>query len=136
MSGFDVDLLVIGGGSGGVRAARMAAGRGARVALAEARGLDGLGGTCVTLGCIPKKLYSYAAHYSEAFAESAGYGWTLPEEPRFDWATLKARRAAEISRLNGVYANLLKNSGVQVLLGFARLESPHMACVTTADGSE
>lgn len=136
MSGFDVDLLVIGGGSGGVRAARMAAGRGARVALAEARGLDGLGGTCVTLGCIPKKLYSYAAHYSEAFAESAGYGWTLPEAPRFDWATLKARRAAEISRLNGVYANLLKNSGVQVLLGFARLESPHMACVTTADGSE
>lgn len=136
MSGFDVDLLVIGGGSGGVRAARMAAGRGAQVALAEARGLDGLGGTCVTLGCIPKKLYSYAAHYSEAFAESAGYGWTLPEAPRFDWATLKARRAAEISRLNGVYANLLKNSGVQVLLGFARLESPHMACVTTADGSE
>ncbi len=72
---FDADLFVIGGGSGGVRAARMAASRGARVVLAEAGGVAGLGGTCVNVGCIPKKLYSYAAHYAEAFEESHGFGW-------------------------------------------------------------
>nr|MBP7493463.1 FAD-dependent oxidoreductase [Rhodoferax sp.] len=72
MQTFDFDLFVIGGGSGGVRAARMAAQRGARVALAE---VGALGGTCVNVGCIPKKLYSYAAHYAEAFEEATGYGW-------------------------------------------------------------
>ena len=82
MEQFDHDLLVLGGGSGGVRAARMAAQRGARVALVEAAAL---GGTCVNVGCIPKKLYSYAAGYAEAFEEAAGFGWRVPE-PRFDWA--------------------------------------------------
>ena len=105
MSAFDFDLFVIGGGSGGVRAARMAAQRGARVALAETLGQDGLGGTCVNVGCIPKKLYSYAAHYADAFHESAGFGWELDSAPRLNWATLKANRAKEIGRLNGVYGD-------------------------------
>jgi len=122
-SSFDFDLFVIGGGSGGVRAARMAAQRGARVALAEMLGTDGLGGTCVNVGCIPKKLYSYAAHYAEAFEESHGFGWEL-DKPRFNWAALKANRAKEISRLNGIYGNLLTGSGVTVFDAFARLDGP------------
>ena len=136
MSAYDFDLFVIGGGSGGVRAARMAAGRGGRVAMAEAQGIDGLGGTCVNVGCIPKKLYSYAAHYAESFHESAGYGWE-GEAPTLNWATLKANRAKEISRLNGVYANLLRGSGVTVINGFARIDGPHAVTVATlnADGS-
>ncbi len=115
------DLFVIGGGSGGVRAARMAAQRGARVALAES---GALGGTCVNLGCIPKKLYSYAAHYGEAFEESHGYGWSGPA-PKFDWLTLKRNRAIEIMRLNGVYEKLLIGAGVQLLRGQARLADAH-----------
>jgi glutathione reductase (NADPH) len=122
-SSFDFDLFVIGGGSGGVRAARMAAQRGARVALAEMLGTDGLGGTCVNVGCIPKKLYSYAAHYGEAFEESHGFGWEA-EKPRLNWGTLKANRAKEISRLNGIYGNLLTGSGVTVFDAFARIDGP------------
>lgn len=117
----DFDLFVIGGGSGGVRAARMAAQRGARVALAE---IADLGGTCVNAGCIPKKLYSYAAHYAEAFEEAPGYGWTLPSAPVFDWATLKSRRATEIARLNGIYLQLLTGAGVTVLRGGAQVAGP------------
>ena len=120
MTSFDFDLFVIGGGSGGVRAARLAAQRGARVALAEARGTEGLGGTCVNVGCIPKKLYSYAAHFSESFEESHGFGWE-GEAPRLNWATLKANRRREIARLNGVYLQLLRAAGVTVLNGLARL---------------
>jgi len=136
MSTHDFDLFVIGGGSGGVRAARMAAQRGARVALAETLGQDGLGGTCVNVGCIPKKLYSYAAHYADAFHESAGYGWE-GEAPTLNWATLKANRATEISRLNGVYGNLLRGSGVTVFDGFARVQGAHSVGLATinADGS-
>ena len=136
MNHFDFDFFVIGGGSGGVRAARMAAQKGVRVALAEAQGTDGLGGTCVNVGCIPKKLYSYAAHYAEAFEESHGFGWQ-GDAPKLDWATLKARRAQEISRLNGVYANLLRGSGVTVLNGFAQLLDAHTVRLATlnADGS-
>lgn len=136
MSTFDFDLFVIGGGSGGVRAARMAAQRGLRVALAEVLGTDGLGGTCVNVGCIPKKLYSYAAHYSEAFEEARGFGWQVGETT-FDWATLKANRAKEIARLNGVYANLLRGAGVTQLDGFARLVGDHEIELATlnADGS-
>ena len=122
MPTFDFDLFVIGGGSGGVRAARMAAQTGARVALAEAAEL---GGTCVNVGCIPKKLYSYAAGYAESFEEAAGYGWKLPEAPQFDWAHLKAQRAKEIARLNGIYASLLKNAGVTLVTGWAQLVDPH-----------
>ena len=136
MANFDFDLFVIGGGSGGVRAARMAAQRGARVALAEMLGTDGLGGTCVNVGCIPKKLYSYAAHYGEGFHESAGFGWE-GEAPRLNWSTLKTNRAKEITRLNGVYSNLLNGSGVTVLNGFARIDGEHAIHLATlhADGS-
>ena len=118
---FDFDLFVIGGGSGGVRAARMAAQRGARVALAEG---GPLGGTCVNVGCIPKKLYSYAAHYGDMFDEARGFGWRN-DGVFFDWAMLKERRAAEILRLNGIYRSLLVNAGVTLIDGWASLADAH-----------
>jgi glutathione reductase (NADPH) len=111
------DLFVIGAGSGGVRAARMAAQHGARVAVAEPAAL---GGTCVNLGCIPKKLYSFAAHYAEAFEEAHGFGWSAPK-PRLDWDVLKANRASEISRLNAIYGDLLKAAGASLVRGRATL---------------
>ncbi|WP_431274120.1 glutathione-disulfide reductase [Variovorax ureilyticus] len=121
MRTFDFDLFVIGGGSGGVRAARMAAQRGARVALAECAEL---GGTCVNVGCIPKKLYSYAAGYAESFEEAPGYGWHVGET-RFDWGRLKANRAQEILRLNGVYRSLLEGAGVTLIQAWAQLADAH-----------
>ena len=121
MSDTELDLFVIGAGSGGVRAARMAAQRGAKVAVAE---IGALGGTCVNLGCIPKKLYSYAAHFADAFEEAHGFGWQL-QAPAFDWSTLKTNRAVEISRLNSVYETVLVASGATLLRGRARLVSPH-----------
>jgi glutathione reductase (NADPH) len=124
---FDFDLFVIGAGSGGVRAARTAAQRGVRVAVAEAAAL---GGTCVNLGCIPKKLYSYAAGYAEAFEEARGFGWRV-EAPVFDWEALKAGRAKEISRLNGIYGQLLLGAGVTVLEGWAQICGPHEVMVGT-----
>ncbi len=120
MSDFDFDLFVIGAGSGGVRASRMAAQLGQRVAVADCAPL---GGTCVNLGCIPKKLYSYASHYAEAFEESHGFGWSVAP-PTFDWEMLKANRAREISRLNGVYLNLLVAAGVEVIPGRAKVVGP------------
>jgi glutathione reductase (NADPH) len=120
------DLFVIGGGSGGVRAARMAGQRGVRVGIAEA---GALGGTCVNVGCIPKKLYRYAAEFGAAFEESQGFGWRSTGEPHFDWALLKRNRAAEITRLNGVYADLLANAGVRLLRGKATLEDAHTVVV-------
>ena len=129
------DLFVIGGGSGGVRAARMAAQRGARVALAESWAM---GGTCVNVGCIPKKLYSMAAHYGESFEQARGFGWRWPQEgaPRLDWAALKAARAGEIARLNGVYRQLLQQAGVQVMHGRASLAGPQRVRVQPEDGGE
>ncbi|MDO9279549.1 MAG: glutathione-disulfide reductase [Polaromonas sp.] len=121
MAVFEFDLLVVGGGSGGVRAARMAAQRGARVALVEAQAM---GGTCVNVGCIPKKLYSYAAHFAESFEESHGFGW-VGAAPTLDWSALKAGRAREITRLNGIYLQLLKNAGVQIIEGWATLVDAH-----------
>lgn len=133
MQSFDTDLFVIGGGSGGVRAARMAAQRGARVTLAEAGGTSGLGGTCVNVGCIPKKLYSYAAHYAESFEESHGFGWSATS-PKLDWGKLKDNRRKEISRLNGVYQKLLLGTGVQVINAYARLVGANTVEVaSTAD---
>ena len=132
-SEFDTDLLVIGGGSGGVRAARMAAQRGARVTLVESGGKAGLGGTCVNVGCIPKKLYSYAAHYAEAFEESHGFGWDAAP-PRFDWTRLKQNRRTELARLNSVYQNLLTGSSVQVVFGHARLLDAHSVEIAGAAG--
>jgi len=118
---FDFDLYVIGAGSGGVRAARFAAGFGARVAVAESRYL---GGTCVNVGCVPKKLLVYGAHYREDFEQAAGYGWRAGE-PSFDWPTLIANKNREIERLNGIYRNLLVGSGVTLHEGHARLLDPH-----------
>ncbi|HSV36171.1 MAG TPA: glutathione-disulfide reductase [Ramlibacter sp.] len=126
------DLFVIGAGSGGVRAARMAAQRGARVVVAEAAAL---GGTCVNVGCIPKKLYSHAAHYADDFRDAAGFGWEVGA-PRFDWARLKANRATEITRLNGVYENLLRHAGVHVLNGWAQLVDPHTVQLQLAGRKE
>ena len=128
---FDFDLFVIGGGSGGVRAARLAAQRNVRVGMAES---GPMGGTCVNVGCIPKKLYSYAAHYAEAFVEARGFGWELAHGPSLDWATLKANRAREITRLNGIYEGLLVNAGVRRLRGHARLVDAHTVEVTAEDG--
>ena len=125
MAMYDFDLLVIGGGSGGVRAARMAAQRGAKVALIEAQAM---GGTCVNVGCIPKKLYSYAAHFAESFEASHGFGWVGPA-PVLDWSALKANRAREITRLNGIYLQLLKGAGVQVIEGWATLADAHTVAV-------
>src|SRR5215469_16853558 len=96
---YDYDLFVIGGGSGGVRASRLAAMSGARVAIAEEYGF---GGTCVLRGCIPKKLFVYASHYREDFEDAAGFGWTVPPA-HFDWNTLVANKDKEIARLEGLY---------------------------------
>ncbi|AQD62312.1 glutathione reductase [Bordetella pertussis] len=118
---FDFDLYVIGAGSGGVRAACFAAGYGARVAVAESRYL---GGTCVNVGCVPKKLLVYGAHFHEDFEQAAGFGWN-PGRPEFDWPTLIANKNREIERLNGIYRNLLVNSGVALHEGHARIVDPH-----------
>lgn len=121
MPRYDYDLITIGGGSGGVRASRVAASLGARVALfEEAR----LGGTCVNAGCIPKKLLSYASHYASHFADARGYGWEVGS-PRFDWPRLIANKDREIERLNGVYARLLDAAGVKVMHARARVADPH-----------
>lgn len=118
---FDFDLYVIGAGSGGVRASRFAAGFGARVAVAESRYL---GGTCVNVGCVPKKLLVYGAHYQDEFDQASGFGWTV-EPPTFDWATLISNKNREIERLNGIYRNLLVNSGVTLHEGHAKLLDAH-----------
>ncbi|WP_227369527.1 glutathione-disulfide reductase [Halomonas sp. M20] len=122
MTDYDYDLFVIGAGSGGVRAARTAAATGARVAIAEDRYL---GGTCVNVGCVPKKLYSYAAHFHEAFTESAGFGWQLPQPAEFDWATLRDNKIEEIKRLNGIYGRLLEGADVRLINGRARVIDAH-----------
>jgi glutathione reductase (NADPH) len=118
---FDFDLFTIGGGSGGVRASRVSAGYGAKVAIAESHRF---GGTCVNVGCIPKKLFSYAAHFREDFEIAAGYGWIVGE-PRFDWPTLLANKDREIARLNGVYERVLSLAGVDIMRGRAYVRSPH-----------
>lgn len=121
MSSHDYDLFVIGAGSGGVRASRMAAATGARVAVAEDRYL---GGTCVNVGCVPKKLFVYGSHFGEDFEDARGYGWDA-HRPAFHWATLRGNKDKEIARLNGIYGNLLSNSGVEVHDGRATIVDPH-----------
>ncbi|EWC39986.1 glutathione-disulfide reductase [Stutzerimonas stutzeri] len=118
---YDFDLFVIGAGSGGVRAARFAAGFGARVAVAESRYL---GGTCVNVGCVPKKLLVYGAHYAEDLGQAQGYGWTI-DGATFDWKTLIANKDREIQRLNGIYRSILLDSGVTLLQAHARLVDAH-----------
>ena len=119
---YDYDLFVIGAGSGGVRAARMAAGHGASVAIVEDLYF---GGTCVNVGCVPKKLYVYASQFSESFSGAAGFGWQLGAQPTFDWPTLVANKTKEISRLQNVYDNLLQKSGVIVMNGRGSLVDAH-----------
>lgn len=116
---YDYDLFVIGAGSGGVRAARMAAATGAKVAVAEERYL---GGTCVNVGCVPKKLFVYASHFAEDFEASSGYGWTR-DEATLDWTTLRDNKTKEIERLNGIYKNLLDNAGVEIIEGRAQVQA-------------
>jgi glutathione reductase (NADPH) len=121
MAQYDYDLFTIGAGSGGVRASRVAASFGAKVAVAEEKAL---GGTCVNVGCIPKKLLVYASHYAEDFRDAAGFGWTVG--PRsVDWAKLIANKDTEIHRLNGVYQKLLDDAGVDILEGHAQVLDPH-----------
>ena len=125
MANRDFDLFVIGAGSGGVRASRFSAKYGARVAVAE----DGpLGGTCVNVGCIPKKLLVYAAMFREEWQDAAGFGWSAPE-PQHDWARLIANKDREIARLNGVYARLLDQAGVTRIAGRARIQDAHHVAV-------
>ncbi|MCK1790296.1 glutathione-disulfide reductase [Pseudomonas violetae] len=114
---YDFDLFVIGAGSGGVRAARFAAGFGAKVAVAESRYL---GGTCVNVGCVPKKLLVYGAHFADDFEQAESFGWTAGKA-NFDWPSLIANKNREIDRLNGIYRKLLIDSGVTLLEGHARL---------------
>ena len=121
MSQYDFDLFTIGAGSGGVRASRIAAGHGARVAVAEERYF---GGTCVNVGCVPKKLLVYGAEYGQAFADAAGYGWTT-ENVRHDWNALIAAKDQEIGRLNGIYRRLLEGSGVTIFEGRASIVDAH-----------
>ncbi|MSQ54489.1 MAG: glutathione-disulfide reductase [Betaproteobacteria bacterium] len=121
MAQYDYDLFTIGGGSGGVRASRVSATYGARVAIAEERWF---GGTCVNVGCIPKKLFSYAAHFAETFHDAAAYGWSVGE-PKFDWGTLRTNKDREIARLNGIYEKLLANAGVEILRGRAKIVDAH-----------
>ena len=124
------DLLVIGAGSAGVRASRVAASLGARVAIVES---GALGGTCVNLGCIPKKLMVYGAHFHDEVEEAAAFGWSVGK-PVHDWRVLIANKDREIARLNGVYQKLLEDRGVRILRGRAVLRGPHEVDVHAADG--
>ena len=125
MAQYDFDLFVIGAGSGGVRASRMAAALGARVGVAEDLYL---GGTCVNVGCVPKKLFAYAAHFAEDFEDAAGYGWDL-QKAGFTWSRLLENKNVEITRLNGIYRNLLVSAGVTLVDGRARFVDSHTVIV-------
>ena len=121
----DFDLLVIGGGSGGVACARRAAGYGARAGVIEN---DRLGGTCVHRGCIPKKLLVYASHFSHDFEDAAGYGWTVGARS-FDWREMVRAKVAELDKLEGIYGRLLDNSGAAVIRGTGRMLDAHTVAV-------
>ena len=129
MAEFDTDLFVIGGGSGGVRAARIAAGHGARVTIAEEYRM---GGTCVIRGCVPKKLLVYASHFHQDFEDAAGFGWTVPKAT-FDWATLIANKDKEIARLEAAYTTNVEKSGAKVVKTRAVLEDAHTIRLATGE---
>ncbi len=129
MTQYDYDLFVIGAGSGGVRAARMASGHGVRVAIAEERYL---GGTCVNVGCVPKKLFVYASQFRDQFDSAAGFGWTVGNST-FNWTSLITNKNQEIERLHAVYNNLLQKSGVCIITGRAQVLDAHTVAV---DGTE
>jgi len=127
---FDYDLFVIGGGSGGVRAARVAAAEGVRVALAEE---DRYGGTCVIRGCVPKKLMVFASEFSTSFEQARSYGWGVGDVD-FDWSAFRGKMHAELDRLEGIYRSLLANSGVETFDQRAKLVGPN--AVELADGTQ
>jgi glutathione reductase (NADPH) len=121
MAEFDYDLFVIGGGSGGVRAARVSAAHGAKVALAEEHKV---GGTCVIRGCVPKKLLVYGAHFAEDLADARRFGWNVPHCD-FDWPTLRDNVLSEVERLNQAYTTTLENNDVEIILDRATVTGPH-----------
>lgn len=127
MAKYDYDLFVIGGGSGGVRAARMAAGQGVKVGIAEEYRY---GGTCVIRGCVPKKLFVYASHFSEEFEDAAGFGWTVGER-QFDWPALIANKDREIARLSALYERGLQNAGAEIIRARATLRDAHTIHLST-----
>src|SRR6266436_1987072 len=129
MAEFNVDLFVIGGGSGGVRAARIAAGHGARVMLAEEYRM---GGTCVIRGCVPKKLLVYASHIHHEIEDAAGFGWTIPSAT-FDWPTLIANKDKEIARLEAAYTANVEKSGARIVKTRAVFEDPHTLRLATGE---
>ncbi|MFZ2311148.1 MAG: glutathione-disulfide reductase [Methylobacter sp.] len=129
MTQYDYDLFIVGAGSGGVRAANMAAAQGVRVAIAEERNL---GGTCVNLGCVPKKLLVYASQFRDEFESAAGFGWTVGKST-FNWTRLIANKNREIERLHAVYRNRLQKSGVSIITGRAQVLDAHTVAV---DGTE
>lgn len=118
---YQYDLFVVGAGSGGVRASRVAASKGFKVGVAEA---SALGGTCVNIGCVPKKLFVYGSEYSHVMEQANGFGWNF-EQPTFNWATLRDNKTKEIERLNGIYKNLLENPGVTIHQGYGKLVDAH-----------
>src|SRR3982075_3923445 len=129
MADFDVDLFVIGGGSGGVRAARIAAGHGARVMIAEEYRM---GGTCVIRGCVPKKLFVIGSHIHHEIEDAAGFGWSIPPVT-FDWPTLVANKDKEIARLEGIYATNVEKSGARIVKTRAVLEDAHTLRLTNGE---
>tara|TARA_R110001632_G_scaffold82802_2_gene183614 strand:+ start:27368 stop:28744 length:1377 start_codon:yes stop_codon:yes gene_type:complete len=122
---YQYDLFVIGAGSGGVRASRVAASKGYKVAVAEG---SALGGTCVNIGCVPKKLFVYASEYGHGFDEAAGFGWKH-QGTQFNWSVLRDNKTKEIERLNGIYGNLLSNAGVELISGYASFVDAHTVIV-------
>ncbi len=131
MSDFDYDLFVIGAGSGGTRAARVAAAHGARVAVAEEYRV---GGTCVIRGCVPKKLLVYGAHFAEDLKDARRFGWQVPSECEFDWKCLQQNVLAEVDRINTAYTTTIENSGAEIILQRATVSGPNE--VTLADGTK
>src|SRR3954469_7141787 len=129
MAEFDVDLFVIGGGSGGVRAARIAAGYGARVMIAEEYRM---GGTCVIRGCVPKKLFVIGSHFRHEIEDAAGFGWTVPPAT-FDWPTLIANKDKEIARLEAAYTANVEKSGAQIVKSRAVFEDAHSLRLGTGE---
>ncbi len=125
MTNYDFDLFVIGAGSGGVRASRIAASLGAKVAVAEDRYM---GGTCVNVGCVPKKLYVYASEFSQSHNDAVGFGWDTTT-PDFNWNILRDNKIQEITRLNGIYENLLNNHNVNIIHGRASISGPNAVVV-------
>ena len=121
MADHDYDLFVIGAGSGGVRAARMAAMSGARVAVAEE---SRVGGTCVIRGCVPKKFMVYASEYVRHFEDAKGFGWSFPSAPVFDWTEFRMRRDMEVARLSGIYEANLAKAGCDLIRGAPRSWTP------------